>query len=596
MTYKILAELPNVNYLSTSSYHRYLNTVLPKILGLRINSFSIFEKGTVRIYMHDEEWKQVNEKLFRIFLEKPNELIEYHKTIRKTGIAYIEFAKKFRKKNFARMSNKELVNAFKEFYREHTKNHHLGLLDALLELYDENISRHIRQLMENKNPEKKGIDAAEALSVLTTPLEHSTINKEKLDLIRIALEQIKFENSGNKQTPMNSLLAEHHKKYCWMGHMYIGPELAFDYYKERLKAYLENRNKIIEDLKKILNKNEVMQNHKKIIKALRLGEKAKKQIRIAQEILFLKLLRKDSMIHGWYSADGLIKQISNRLKISTHLTCHLMPYEIEDALLRSKIPNLSERYRLSVIDFQEGKEKIITGDESWEIEKNRTVSKTLNLEELKGTCAYSGKAKGTVKIVNSRSDIKKVKKGDIIVSYQTNPELIVAMEKASAIITDKGGLTCHASIVARELKIPCIVGTEHASKLLKDEDIIEVDSANVEVNLISKSKTVLKGTCAYKGKAKGSARIVNIPEDIRNFEKGNILVSFSTNQDLVPAMEKAAAIVTDRGGVTCHAAIVARELQIPCLVGTEIATKVIKNDDIVEVDTYKETAIILDHN
>ena len=59
------------------------------------------------------------------------------------------------------------------------------------------------------------------------------------------------------------------------------------------------------------------------------------------------------------------------------------------------------------------------------------------------------------------------------------------------------------------------------------------------------------------------------------------------NPDLVPAMQKAAEIVTDRGGLTCHAAIVAREMEKPCLVGTEIATKVLSDGDIVEVDASR---------
>ena len=68
-------------------------------------------------------------------------------------------------------------------------------------------------------------------------------------------------------------------------------------------------------------------------------------------------------------------------------------------------------------------------------------------------------------------------KGDILVAPMTSPDFIVAMRKASAIITDSGGMTCHAAIVSRELKIPCIVGTNIATKLLKDKDIVEIDTS-----------------------------------------------------------------------------------------------------------------------
>ncbi len=70
-------------------------------------------------------------------------------------------------------------------------------------------------------------------------------------------------------------------------------------------------------------------------------------------------------------------------------------------------------------------------------------------------------------------------------------------------------------------------------------------------------------------------------------QKGDILVSIATDPDIVPAMKKAAAIVTEQGGVTSHAAIVSRELGTPCVIGTKIATKVFKDGDLVEVDAVK---------
>ncbi len=65
-----------------------------------------------------------------------------------------------------------------------------------------------------------------------------------------------------------------------------------------------------------------------------------------------------------------------------------------------------------------------------------------------------------------------------MVAHTTFPALVPAMKKASAIITDDGGLTCHAAIVSRELQTPCVVGTKHATKILHDGDVVEVDANN----------------------------------------------------------------------------------------------------------------------
>ena len=102
-----------------------------------------------------------------------------------------------------------------------------------------------------------------------------------------------------------------------------------------------------------------------------------------------------------------------------------------------------------------------------------------------------------------------------------------------------------------------------------------------------KLQTELRGQTGCVGRATGIVRIVIRPGDMAKMRQGDILVSIATDPDIVPAMKRAAAIVTEQGGVTSHAAIVSRELGIPCVIGTKIATKVLKDGDRVEVDATK---------
>lgn len=94
----------------------------------------------------------------------------------------------------------------------------------------------------------------------------------------------------------------------------------------------------------------------------------------------------------------------------------------------------------------------------------------------------------------------------------------------------------------------------------------------------------LSGQTAWRGRVAGTARIVKNPKDATNFNVGDVLVTGMTRPDFLPLMKIAAAFVTDEGGVTCHAAIMAREMRKPCVTGTKIATKMIKDGDLVEVD------------
>ena len=94
---------------------------------------------------------------------------------------------------------------------------------------------------------------------------------------------------------------------------------------------------------------------------------------------------------------------------------------------------------------------------------------------LTGQGASPGIGAGIVKVVYSMEDLSKIKKGDILVTKMTNPDMVVSMQKASAIVTDEGGLTSHAAIVSREMGIPAVVGTNEATRVLKDGMHITVD-------------------------------------------------------------------------------------------------------------------------
>ena len=77
-----------------------------------------------------------------------------------------------------------------------------------------------------------------------------------------------------------------------------------------------------------------------------------------------------------------------------------------------------------------------------------------------------------------------MKKGEILVTEMTSPDYVPAMKKALGIITDEGGLTCHAAIVARELKVPCIIGTKFATEILKNGDLVKMNASSGIVEII----------------------------------------------------------------------------------------------------------------
>jgi phosphohistidine swiveling domain-containing protein len=107
-------------------------------------------------------------------------------------------------------------------------------------------------------------------------------------------------------------------------------------------------------------------------------------------------------------------------------------------------------------------------------------------------------------------------------------------------------------------------------------------------------KEDIKGMTASVGIARGRVKKILKIHDMANIEKGDILVVSMTRPEMVPAMKLVSAIITDEGGVTSHAAIVSRELGIPCIIGTKIATQMLNDGDIVEINADKGFVKILD--
>ena len=107
--------------------------------------------------------------------------------------------------------------------------------------------------------------------------------------------------------------------------------------------------------------------------------------------------------------------------------------------------------------------------------------------DVRGYCASRGIVRGTVRIVLDEKDFSKIQEGDVLVTMMTRPEFMPVMQKASAFVTNEGGITCHAAIISREMKKPCIIGTKNATKVLRDGDLVEVDADKGVVTILEKA-------------------------------------------------------------------------------------------------------------
>lgn len=146
---------------------------------------------------------------------------------------------------------------------------------------------------------------------------------------------------------------------------------------------------------------------------------------------------------------------------------------------------LSERCKRCAVYSDKNGNTILSSREAEEIERNWFNEEHDKI--LKGTIAYPWKVVGRCRVFISYKGAR-IEKGDILVTGMTEPGYLPLMKKAEAFVTDGGWLLCHAAIIARELKKPCIIGTKFATKVLKDGDIVEVDADNGVVRILQKTQ------------------------------------------------------------------------------------------------------------
>lgn len=402
--------------------------------------------------VNDDRWHTSNYKKFYHFANK-----------------YFKAGERLRKLNFAQMSDNELLNEFKKILPLQSQVRILGItLNGLVIDGRNHLSNKIRHELKAYIPEDK---FDEYWSLLTQVTKLSFRQKKDIAIARLATYTKKLSSDA-----MQKRLKNIYERYCWLDYMYQGPAISFEQFEKELEVV---RNVTVH-LNPVSDIAALKKKQEQLMRKLRFNQRARFLVGLAQQVIWQKGYRKDVEYHGFWSYEPLFRELARRKGESDWKTLlFLFPWELEGFIIKG-LPSTSElkqRRKFSVFITTETQTQLITG------EKAERFYKTLNLEKdlskitaTQGQCAFGGKAIGIVKIVQIPEDMSKMEIGNILVSQATSPDLIPAMRKAAAIVTNTGGLIAHAAITARELKIPCVVGTVNATAIFKDGDRIEVDA------------------------------------------------------------------------------------------------------------------------
>ena len=191
-----------------------------------------------------------------------------------------------------------------------------------------------------------------------------------------------------------------------------------------------------------------------------------KRITITANIMYELLSRlgvpKEDNIYLYYQdlEDGSIKK-DNYQKILNKRKKGFMVFYFADGM------------KTEYVDYNQAKEKMFAA-----------IGRDQETQEVKGMVASKGKVQGRVRVILEIKEVSSFEEGESLVTSMTRPEFVPVIKKSAAIVTDEGGISCHAAIVSRELNKPCIIGTKNATRVLKDGMEVEVDAEKGVVKII----------------------------------------------------------------------------------------------------------------
>jgi phosphohistidine swiveling domain-containing protein len=380
--------------------------------------------------------------------------------------ASLEENKKIGSIDPTKLSDEELGNSFLAYFKAIWPLHHwLWSMEFLNESFD----KKIHSLMKKAYPAWSAMEIDAFLGNASYTFKRQFFQKEQEEIVAL----------GGPDDPKAREVFE---RYKWLKMYFIdGNPFSSDEYKVRISEFLKGRKEIQDQIRKSREDAEAA---KRLVETVE-DEELKEYLYLMQELSYLKTYRIDIYTITASYITGIRNEIIRRLGISPEeFNLHTRD-EIVSALKGKPLSSeeLASREKYCVVKL-DGVYAYLKGPKALEAVRKAIWDDSEKLESFGGTIAYKGVVRGRVKVSFSSHDIGKIDEGDILVCNLTNPDYNPVFKKVAGIVTDEGGVLCHSAIMAREFKIPCIIGTKIATKVLKDGDMVEVDADKGIVRII----------------------------------------------------------------------------------------------------------------
>ena len=329
---------------------------------------------------------------------------------------------------------------------------------GLVYLAENPIYSRVKHALMEKYGEK---EAARLLDKFHTPLRDTMTRMEEFELI-------KAKN-----------ISHHIRKFAWILSRYgSNTPYTLEYARKKLSqlaknSWLQQYKKHKAELRKAINQAKCL-----------LGRGNSFLVDVLQFILFYRTHRTDVMNRVSYECIPMLTRVGKKAWLSYEDVLFCTKDEVLTAVFPEK-KILQLRKRGHAMLAEDTGVRCIIGKE-YSYVKGMFYENPGSNTLIKGIGASKGRVQGSARIVLGQADFPKVHQDDILIACMTTPEFAPLLRKVAAFVTDEGGITCHAAIISREMKKPCIIGTKIATKVFKDGDLVEVDANKGIVKILKK--------------------------------------------------------------------------------------------------------------
>ncbi len=440
--------LMQIFLLSTGIY----NEEIP--IDYRVKNMSSFN-GVVAIPL--KEKLRLKNILIKELEEDPKFLLKIMKQCSEMHIEYVNEWREMYEKVYYSLTSKFLSQKFMEYIHQLAN---LGF-SVTIPLF---VEEYLGETVFNKFKNFFGKDAEKMYAIVLNPIRAGAVLQEEKALLQVC--------------DFNY----HQFRFGWMKNVdYKQEYYPVSYYKKKSSKITNPESKIQKILEQRTNEKKIF---KDLLKKISKDKFLVALVKTLNKSIYFRSYRTEIFYSSARFFTPMFKEIGKRLGLANYKDMlYLYWNEIEQLLNTGKNADqelIDQRKKgyVFVSDY-DGEYTHWEGKEMDDVLKAFSSSKKNNISlgsEVIGQRAYPGKVSGKVCLVNTDSDLKKIKKDDVLVCHSTNINYVPYLDKVKAIVTEEGGILSHASMISREMKIVSVVGTNTATKVFKDGDNIEVDA------------------------------------------------------------------------------------------------------------------------